>query len=108
MKRSKLESYLGLARRAGKLTSGYQACLHNVQKGKVRLIIVAEDSADNTKDKFSTLCKKYNISFEIFGTIEALSSMTGFSGRGVYGIEDDNFAQVVIKEIQNEKVMLSM
>ena len=105
MKKRKIESYLGLARRAGKIISGYQTCVHTISRGNIRLIIVAEDSADNTKEKFRNLCSRYDVEFRIYSTIEELSSMTGFTGRGIFGITDKNFAEVMIKEIQNEKLI---
>ena len=105
MKRKKIESYLGLARRAGKVISGYQTCVHTISKGTIRLLIVAEDASDNTKDKFAHLCKLYEVPFFIYASADYLSEMTGMHGRGIFGITDRNFAEVMIKEIQNEKLI---
>lgn len=105
MKKKKIESYLGLARRAGKLVSGYQTCVHTISKGSISLIIVAADASENTKEKFKNLCSRCGADFTIFGTTESLSEITGFAGRGVYGITDRNFAEVMIKEINNEKLI---
>lgn len=105
MKRRKIESYLGLARRAGKIVSGYQTCIHTINKGSIKLLIVASDAADNTKERFEGLCSRYGVEFIVFGTVDELSEMTGFTGRGIYGITDRNFAEVMIKEIQNEKLI---
>ena len=105
MKKKKIESYLGLAKRAGKLISGYQTCVHTISKGEVKLIIAASDISENTKSKFESLCSRHNVRLEIYGTIDDLSRMTGFANRGVYGITDLNFAEVIIKEIQNEKLI---
>ncbi len=104
MKKNKMKSYLGLARRAGKIVSGYQTCIHTLQKGEVKLILVAEDAAQNTKDKFIHLCDKYGVPFEIFSTADELSEMTGFPGRGVFGITDKGFAEVMMKEIRHDDI----
>lgn len=106
MKKKKIESYLGLARRAGKMVSGYQTCVHTISRGSIRLLIVAEDASENTRDKFSELCRRYKVEYRVYGTVDELSMMTGFTGRGVYGITDKNFAEVMIKEIENEKLVL--
>lgn len=53
----KVISLLGLAERAGKIASGEFAAEKAVKTGKARLIIVAEDASDNTKKKFSDMCK---------------------------------------------------
>ena len=105
MKKKKIESYLGLARRAGKIVSGYQTCVHTISKGNIKLIIVASDASENTRDRFKNLCSRYGVEFEVYATVDTLSQMTGFTGRGIYGITDRNFAEVMIKEIQNEKLI---
>ncbi len=105
MKKKKIESYLGLARRAGKIVSGYQTCVHTISKGNIKLIIVASDASEKTRDRFESLCSRYDVEFEVYGTVDILSEMTGFTGRGIYGITDRNFAEVMIKEIQNEKLI---
>ena len=56
----KVISLLGLAERAGKIASGEFAAEKAVKTGKARLIIVAEDASDNTKKKFSDMCKYYH------------------------------------------------
>ena len=57
----KVISLLGLAERAGKIASGEFAAEKAVKTGKARLIIVAEDASDNTKKKFSDMCKYYQV-----------------------------------------------
>ena len=59
----KVISLLGLAERAGKIASGEFAAEKAVKTGKARLIIVAEDASDNTKRKFSDMCKYYQDTF---------------------------------------------
>ena len=102
MKRSKIESYLGFARKAGKVVSGYHKCLYMLSKKSVKLIILADDVSQNTKDKFFHQCEKSGIPCVSFGTIESLSQVTSNDGRGVYGITDGGFAQAIIKEIDND------
>jgi len=34
--------------------------------------------------------------------------MTGLTGRGIFGITDVNFAEAMIKEIENEQIMLNV
>ena len=73
MKKSKLASYLGLARRAGKVLSGYKTCAGTIGRGNIKLIILAEDTSQNTKDKFTALCERRGVPFKIYGSSEALS-----------------------------------
>ena len=108
MKKSKLARYLGLARRAGKVLSGYKTCAGTIGRGNIKLIILAEDTSQNTKDKFTALCERRGVPFKIYGSSEALSAMTGLTGRGIFGITDVNFAEAMIKEIENEQIMLNV
>ncbi len=105
MKKSKTESYLGLAKRAGRIVSGYQTCSHVMSKGDIKLLIAAYDISDKTKQKFSFLCEKYGVPFRVYGTIKELSDMTNSNERGLYGITDKNFAAAMIKEIDNENII---
>lgn len=45
---SKLAGILGLCRRAGKLTLGYDMTIEAMQKGKTFLVLVASDGAERT------------------------------------------------------------
>ena len=74
-----------------------QTVLKNgIKKNKVKLIIVAEDSSDRTKDKFNKLSESYNVPIIINGDIEVLSKAIGKSNKAILGIEDINLS----KEIQ--------
>ena len=45
----KIHSLLGIAMRAGKLVSGEDGTMIDLKKGKLNLVIVAEDASNNTK-----------------------------------------------------------
>ena len=49
--RSKLQSYLGFARKSGNLVMGFNSCVFAMKKGKIKLLIVAEDLSENTSEK---------------------------------------------------------
>lgn len=48
----KIHSLLGIAMRAGKLVSGEDGTMIDLKKGKLNLVIVAEDASNNTKKLF--------------------------------------------------------
>ena len=51
-------------------------------------------------------CSKNKVEYRIFGNIEELSQITGKSGKGIFGITDRHFAEIICKEIdriQSEK-----
>ena len=105
MKKKGPERYLGLAKRAGKVIPGYRTCAALLGKGKIRLIIVAEDASSNTKEKFKSLCSRYQVPCMIYGSSDLLSEAAGMSGISVFGIEDKNIADVMIKETGNETIV---
>lgn len=105
MKRKPIESYLGFARRTGNVISGTQSCINQISHHRVKLILVASDASQNTMEKFRQICERNNVNFEIFSTMDELSRMTGMPGRGVFGITDSGFAETIMKEIQNEKII---
>lgn len=99
MIRNKVESYLGFAARSRNLITGYNTCIMMMEKRKVRLLILAEDLAENTVEKMLTQCKKNKIEYRIFGNSDDLSHITGKSGKGIFGITDKHFAEIICKEI---------
>lgn len=99
MIRNKAFSYLGFAARSRNLITGYNTCIMMMGKRKVRLLILAEDLAENTIEKMLTQCNKYKVEYRIFGNSDDLSHITGKSGKGIFGITDNHFAEIICKEI---------
>ena len=67
MLKSKLSGYMGFAARARKLQTGYNTVLGLVEKRKTKLVIIAEDAAEGTRDKISGKCRSHNVPCVIFG-----------------------------------------
>ena len=99
MNNDKLSAYMGFCARARQLQTGYNTCLSLMDKGKVKLLLLAEDLSDNTKKKMSDKCKTKEIAYRIHGTIDFLSRITGKSDKGIFAITDSNFAKVIKEEI---------
>ena len=96
---SKICGLLGLARRAGKLSFGTEACKQDIEKNKIKLIIIAKDSAERTIMNFKNICKEKNIPiFEILN-IEEISNSIGQNNKAIIGIKDINFSNEIIKII---------
>lgn len=97
--RKKVDSYLGFAAKSRNLISGYHTCLHSIKQRKMKLLILSEDLSENTIDKLVKLSKENGIPSRIYGKSVELSRATGNQGRGVFGITDKNFADIILKEI---------
>lgn len=57
----KLLNFLGLCRRAGKLTTGNDAVVETIVKGESELVIVARDISPNTEKKLKKTCEANNV-----------------------------------------------
>ncbi|MCI2061980.1 MAG: ribosomal L7Ae/L30e/S12e/Gadd45 family protein [Eubacteriaceae bacterium] len=95
----KPESLMGFAARSKSLVSGSNTCEINAKKGKLRLLIVAEDIAEGSREKMVRLAESGGIPYRIYGKSDDLSHITGTSGRSVFGITDRGFADSIMKEI---------
>ncbi len=95
-------SLLGFAARARKIVSGADTCSINMKKGSAKLLIIAKDAAENTKDKLTYEAARYGVPCKVYGDSDRLSQMTGKSGRTVFAVIDDHFAQCILSEIEKE------
>ena len=100
--RSKLQSYIGFAKKSGNLQTGYNTCVFAMKKGKIKLLIIAGDISENTGKKIEKEAKKYQVACRVYGKSDELSQMAGTEGRSIFGITDQNFAEVISKEIDKD------
>ncbi|MDA8233758.1 MAG: ribosomal L7Ae/L30e/S12e/Gadd45 family protein [Clostridia bacterium] len=99
---NKVFTYLGFAQRAGKLVSGDSGGEAVFKKGKAKMVIVAEDAPERTKDNFSFKAKEKDIPFRVFGTKMELGRFIGKSPRSVLVITDQQFADTILR-VFNDK-----
>lgn len=85
-------SLLGLCQKAGRLKSGEFQTENAVKDGSARLVIIAEDSSDNTKKKFKDMCSFHNKEYIEAGTKETLGLAIGKELRSSLAVCDDGFA----------------
>lgn len=101
----RLSGLLGLATRAGKIVFGTEACISSIEKNKVKLVIIAEDAADRTKNNFENICKKRGVLIKENMKIEELSKAIGKQNKAVIGITDVNFSNEMLKIINGGEVI---
>ena len=101
--RKKIYSYLGFAKRSGNLITGYNACVHAMKKEKVKLLILASDISENTRKKIIKESEKKTVPYRIFGKVDEMSQITGYEKRGIFGITDKNFSNIIAKEIDEAR-----
>lgn len=100
----KIYGLLGLCQRAGKCKSGEFAVEKSIKSDKSFLVIIPEDASDNTKKKFRNMTTYRSVPYQELGTKETLGHQLGRSERSSISIEDQGFAQAMIKYIDGGNV----
>ena len=88
---NKLLSLLGMCRKAGKLTIGYDKTLELFKKSKVLVILVAADTAQRTEKELRFHTNSALPVIRLNETKEQLSAAIG-TAAGVVGIVQEGFA----------------
>lgn len=83
---------LGLAQRAGQVQSGDASAEAVINKGKAKLIILAADASERTKEHFINLAKYKKVQWMEGGEKLHLGMALGKSPRSVVVITEGNFA----------------
>ena len=93
---------IGLAVKARKCVSGSALCIEYIKKNRVKLLLIASDTTDNTKNKVLTAAYSKNLRIIDVFSKEQLGSITGKEEISVIGITDYNFASGIIEKITKE------
>lgn len=87
----KMRNLMGLAMRAGMLISGEEMTIKAIQHKEARLVLVATDASNNTREKMKNKCQFYSIPFTSDFTAEEISQAIGKS-RSICAFTDKGFA----------------
>lgn len=90
--------YLDYVQKHGKIISGSEVVEENISRKKAKMVIIAEDASEKTKQKFTNLCTVNNVPYFILGDIETNSKFIGKTNRAIIGITDDKF-YIAIRKI---------
>lgn len=96
---NKIYGLLGISAKAGKVISGTDIVLENISKGKIALVIVAEDASEKTKKNIKYFCEKENVDMIVFGDIFKNSKAIGKQNRAIIAVKDENLAEAIKKQI---------
>lgn len=81
----------------GKIVFGADSVENSIKKRMVKLVIIAEDSSERTKDKFRKMCEQFHIPIIEIGDIETLSKAIGKKNKAILGIQDVNLSKEIEK-----------
>lgn len=92
---TRIQSLLGIARRAGKVASGDAQIEAMVKKRKGNLLIIAED-AHGAQKKYTQWANDIKLPIFIFGTKMELGRSIGLSPRSAVLVLDQGFAKAIL------------
>lgn len=94
---------LGLAKRAGKVSTGTFICEKMIKSKTAKLIILAEDASANTAKTIKDACNYNNIKMIQCSNMSDLGHFVGAGAdRAVISVNDNNFANAIL-DIYNSK-----
>ena len=93
----KVINLLHMARKAGKLKSGYDACERSCFSNNAKLLIYASDIAERTKKHLLNMANANNVKIVEFGSKSLLGREFKNRDIGIICIEDANFAKGILR-----------
>lgn len=94
---------LGLCRRAGKLTLGFDLITGSVEDKSARLVLTASDISKSTLKKLTAVCERENVPVLPLGrTKDELSRSVGRLSAAV-AVCDEGFAKSLMKLVNKEE-----
>ncbi len=101
---TKLLNMIGLAKRAGKISTGTFICEKMIKSRTAKLVILASDASENTKKAITDGCKFYHVNMIEAADMDALGHAVGADAlRAVISVNDDNFAKAILDIYLNRK-----
>ncbi len=98
----KVYSLIGLAQKAGKVSSGTMAAKTSLIRKRARLLVVSHDISAGTLDALLKICVKNKVPGVSYGTKNELGSAVGKAYRVALTINDPNMASAVIQAIESK------
>ena len=95
-------SLLGLAAKAGYVASGEFSTEKSVKEGKAFVVIVAEDSSENTKKMFRNMCTFYQVPIYFICEKTELGHAIGKEFRASLSINNEGMAKSIEKYLNQE------
>ncbi|MCF7793105.1 MAG: ribosomal L7Ae/L30e/S12e/Gadd45 family protein [Candidatus Cloacimonetes bacterium] len=98
MKIEKVLNLLHMARKAGHLIVGFDACKRSLMAGDAKLLILAEDLASRQKSEMINVSEACNVKWIEIGTKEKFGEAFKTRDLGIISVEDHNFAKGILKK----------
>lgn len=107
LKQDKALALIGLATKAGRTVSGEFMTEREVKTGRAALVVVAEDSSENTKKKFRDMCEFYQVPIYFYGDKDTLGHAMGKEFRASLAVLDEGFAKGIQKHLKTDNATIA-
>ena len=94
----RLRNAIGLAMKAGRISSGDFAVEKLTRAGKALLVLIDEEASENTRDKYAHLCRNAHIDLT---SVRALGACIGRPGRMLAAVTDKNFTDMIRQAVED-------
>lgn len=101
---NKFYSMIGMARKCGKVTVGFDATTLIVKKRKAFVVIIAEDASEKTKKNMIFHCNNNSCMYIIKGKKEKLGNILGKKYVSIAAIAEKNIASYLINKNNSEVI----
>ena len=102
MNRNKVLGLLGLAEKAGKVRSGEFSTEKAVKSGKAGLVIVSEESSDNTKKMFRNMTEFYQVPMYEYSDKEMLGHFIGKEFRASLAVTNEGLSHSIEERLKQQ------
>lgn len=85
--------FLGLTRKSGNLIAGANLSETALKRGKLSLLILAQDASDGTKKSFLAMAKFHNVEVIEVATMDELGYAIGKGQISVIGVTDRRMSE---------------
>ncbi len=100
---SDLLQFLGLMRRAGKLSVGEEGTGQAARAGKAKLILLALDASENAHDRAEGFARRSGAALvRLHADKAALASALGVAGGSMAAVCDAGFARALLEKFPEE------
>ncbi|MGR6836113.1 L7Ae/L30e/S12e/Gadd45 family ribosomal protein [Syntrophomonas erecta] len=95
----KIYNIIGLAHKAGKISSGTLAAKTSLQRKRACLLVITDDISSKTRDSLVSTCERQQIAWVSLGDKYALGTAVGKAYRVAVTINDEGLAKTVLKHL---------
>lgn len=88
----RLSNALGLCRKAGRCVTGDETVEKTVRAGKALLVVLDEEASENTRDKYTFLCRGRGVELLL---VKEPGRAIGQPGKKLIAVTDTGFAKMI-------------